>query len=74
MLVRVRVKTGVRKESFVAVNETQFTIAISTLPERNEANRRVRALLADYFEIDTSHVRLLTGHHAPQKTFEVQLD
>lgn len=74
MQVRVRVKTGVRKESFKVVNEKNFTIAISDLPERNNANRRVKALLADYFELEPNQIRLVAGHHEPQKTYDIQTE
>ncbi len=74
MLVRVRVKTGVRKESFAVTNETNFLIAIRELPERNAANARVRQLLSEYFEVAISRVKLVAGHHAPQKTFSITVD
>lgn len=72
MHVRVRVKAGARKESFSAVNEVTFDIAVREPAERNAANHRITILLAEYFEVTPKRVRLLTGHHAPHKLYEIK--
>jgi uncharacterized protein YggU (UPF0235/DUF167 family) len=72
MHVRVRVKAGARKELFSAVDETLFTIAVREPAEQNRANLRVRTLLAEYFEVTPRQVKLLTGHHAPHKLYEIK--
>lgn len=71
MQVRVKVQTGVRKEMMTVVNDTVFTIKVSEAAERNLANRRVKALLAEYFEVEPSCVRLISGHHTPQKIYDI---
>ncbi len=74
MQVKVKVKTGVRKESMSVVNDSVFTIAIKEPAEENMANRRVKALLAEYFEVEPSKIRLIAGHHAPNKTYTVNVE
>ncbi len=72
MYVRVRVKAGARKESFSAVNETTFAIAVREPAEQNAANHRVKTLLALYFEVSPRNLQLLTGHHSPHKLYEIK--
>jgi len=74
MQVRVKVKTGVRKEFFSVVGETKVEISIRDLPERNNANRRVKALLAEHYEVLPAKIHLIAGHHTPQKTYEIEME
>ncbi|MEY4747562.1 MAG: hypothetical protein RLZZ416_611 [Candidatus Parcubacteria bacterium] len=71
MLVKVKVRTGVRRESVRKVADDRFEIAVREKPERNAANSRVIELLALACKVPGKHVRIVKGHRSPSKTFSV---
>lgn len=71
MLVRVRVTPGARREKMEKTTDG-FAIAVREKAERNEANERVRAILAREFGVPLSAVRMKTGARSPAKTFEIE--
>jgi len=73
MLISVRVVTGAKNERVKKVTESRFEIAIREKPENNAANRRVRELIASYFNRPRSGVRIMSGHRRPSKVLSVAL-
>ncbi len=71
MLVRVRVFPGMRKETIEQVDRTTFVMKLKEKAERGAANRRVREVLAEEFQVPLLHVRLKTGAQSPSKSFEI---
>lgn len=71
MRVRVRVKPDSRREAFEEIEEGVFSIAVKEPAERNEANARVRELLARHFHVPEGKVRMRTGARGGTKTFDV---
>lgn len=74
MFVKVRVKTGAKKDSLVLLGDKQFSVSTKALAERNEANQSVRSLLAGWYNIEVGKIRLINGHHQPRKLFEVLVE
>jgi len=70
-LVRVKVRAGARKESFVAKTPTSFEIAVKEPAEENRANDRVRALLARHFKTGVPKIRFVSGQRSPNKRFSI---
>jgi uncharacterized protein YggU (UPF0235/DUF167 family) len=72
MLIKVRVKTGARKES-VHGEGSYIAITVKEKPEQNAANKRVIALLALELGVPIKSIRFVKGHKSPSKLFEVIL-
>jgi uncharacterized protein YggU (UPF0235/DUF167 family) len=72
MYISVRVQVGARKEKVEELKKGRLKIAVKEPAERNLANRRVRELVATYFKIPQSKVRLISGHTSPAKIFDVE--
>lgn len=71
--VRVRVTPDAKKESFTATEEGGiFLAAVRQSAQRNEANDRVRQLVARFFGVPIKAARMLSGHRSIQKMFLVQ--
>lgn len=70
--VRVRVTPGAKKESFVKQEENIYLASVRAPAERNEANDRVRTLVARFFGVPLSAARMLSGHRSIQKMFLIQ--
>lgn len=73
MRVKVKVEPGAKRERVVRENDTTFTMAVKEPAERNQANKRVRELLAEAFLVSLRQVHLVTGHHSGSKMYEVEL-
>jgi uncharacterized protein YggU (UPF0235/DUF167 family) len=72
MQVRAKVSAGKKKELFIG-RDGYFEIHVREEAQRNEANARVRELLAEHFGVRVADVRIRTGHRSPSKTFDVAL-
>jgi uncharacterized protein YggU (UPF0235/DUF167 family) len=68
--IRVKVRAGERKESFVE-KATHFEITVKEPAQENQANDRVRALIARHFKIPVSKVRFVSGQRSPNKRLEI---
>ena len=71
MYIHVRVVAGAKKELFEQVSEDHFEAAVREVAERNLANRRVVALVAEHFGVPAGKVRIIHGHHSPAKLLSV---
>lgn len=71
MLVRVRVTPEARAESISAPLPGRFEVRVRAKAEGNAANMRVRTLIARHFRVPEKQVRIVSGHHSPNKVLEV---
>ncbi len=71
MLIKVKVKAGVRKPELIKKSVDSFEIKIKEQAERGEANKAVINVLADYFSLSPKKVRLIKGAKKPNKIFKV---
>ena len=71
MYIKVRVKTGQKKESVVEKSNTSFSISVKEKPERNSANTRVITIVAERLGVPAKKVRIISGHHAPSKLLSI---
>jgi uncharacterized protein YggU (UPF0235/DUF167 family) len=72
MYIKVRARTGAKKEEFTAVSDDHFTVAVKEKPQQNLANRRIIALVAAHFGVSPKAVRIISGHHTPSKMLSVE--
>lgn len=70
MLIKVRVKTGAKRESLKKVGD-RYEVAVREKPERNAANARVLALMAAELGVSQKKLRIIKGHHSPSKTLSI---
>ena len=70
--IHVKVSAGAGKESFIEKNKDHFEISVREKAERNMANTRVLELIAEYFKVPVSKVRIINGHHHPSKLLVVE--
>jgi uncharacterized protein YggU (UPF0235/DUF167 family) len=73
MYIRVKVFAGVKKELFKEIGENRFEIHVKEPAERNLANSRVIALVAEHFGVSFKSVRIVNGHHHPVKLLAVEI-
>lgn len=73
MHIKVKVKTGAKKERCTASASDTFLIEVKEKAQRNMANRRVREIVAKLYCTPLASVRLVKGHHSPSKTFLIKV-
>lgn len=73
MYVRVHVHAGAKKEIVIDRGEDRLDIAVRQRAEQNQANIRVRELVAIQYGVPVGKVRIHSGHHAPGKIFLVDI-
>lgn len=69
--IKVRVKTGQKKESVLEKSATSFSISVKEKAERNAANVRIIKIIAERLGVPIKKVRIVSGHHSPSKTLSV---
>lgn len=69
MFIHVKVKTNQKNESFLKITETRYEVSLKEEAKQNKANVRIIEILKDYFK--TFHVKIVFGHHHPNKLFSI---
>lgn len=73
MYIKIRVLAGQKHEKIEKISNDIFHVLVKEPAERNLANKRIKALLADFYSIPESSVRIVSGHHKPSKIFDIVL-
>jgi hypothetical protein len=71
MLIRVKVYTDSKKQEIVQKEKDSFEIKVKEKPQKGLANKEVIAVLAAYFNIAKSKIKLIKGHKQKNKIFEI---
>ncbi len=71
MRIFVKAKPGAKKNSVEKEDGSHFVVSTSARPQQGKANQAVAKLLADYFDIAPSRVRIISGSSSKQKVFEI---
>ena len=69
--IRIKVKARAKEESVTRLPAGAYQVSVSAPPEKGKANQAVIALLAEYFSVPTSKVKILSGHAAKIKLVQV---
>jgi uncharacterized protein (TIGR00251 family) len=73
MLIKVKAKPKSKKEGVKKLAENYFEVRVNAPPEKGRANERIRELLAEYFNLPKSKVKLVGGETSKEKVFEIEL-
>ena len=71
MLIKVKVFPESKRKTVFKKSEDSFEVRVKSKPVMGEANREVIRILALYFKISQSKVRLIRGHKQSNKIFEI---
>ena len=72
MHIRVRVKTGSKKEAVKILSKDRLAFSVKEKPEHNLANKRVLELVAAHYGVSPRKLRLVSGHHATSKIISLE--
>lgn len=71
MLIKVRVTPESKKEEIIEKSEDSYTVKVKEKAEEGKTNRRVKEMLAAYFNVHLGKIRLLKSGRKQNKIFEV---
>jgi uncharacterized protein YggU (UPF0235/DUF167 family) len=71
MLIHVKIHPDAGKDEVVEKSEVSYIVFVRAKAERNEANLRMKQVLAEYLKILPESIRIITGHHSPSKIVEI---
>ncbi len=71
MVIEVIVTPGARKERVAKNKAGKYEVAVREEAERNEANKRVRKIIADALKVPITHVRMVRGARSRKKIFNI---
>jgi hypothetical protein len=69
--ISLTVKPQAKFESVIALSADDFLVAVHAPAKDGKANARVIELLAEYFHIAKSNIRIVRGHAARKKLIEI---
>jgi len=70
--ISVKVTPRALKPGIRRIRDRDFKIKVKALPEKGEANKEVVEIVADYFNIPKSHVKIIRGHTTRRKIIEIK--
>lgn len=74
MLIKVKVFPGAKKDEVEIKANDSFEVIVREKAERGLANKAVVNMLAAYFKVPASRVRLIKGFNQKNKIFDVSYD
>ena len=72
MYIHVKVKTNAKKEELEQKSDDHFEISVREKAEHNLANNSIVELIALYYKVTKSTVRIINGHHSPTKLLSIK--
>jgi len=76
-ILTVKVFAGAKKEKVEHPDKGEgcdIRMFVKEPAQKNMANMRVRAIIADMHQVPIGNVQLLTGHHSPKKRLRIILN
>lgn len=67
MYIKVRVRTGEKKEKIEKRAENNFNITVKEKAENNQANRRICEIVSSFYGVQLKEVKIVSGHHKNSK-------
>ena len=74
MIFRVKVFPNSKTQKVVKKTNNDFEVRIKEKPIEGKANEAVISVLADYFKISKSRVKILRGGKSRNKTVEIRYE
>lgn len=71
MYIKVIAHANSKKEKIEQTKKDYFEIWVKEKAERNMANIRIIEVLADYFKMSNSKIKIINGHKHPHKLLVV---
>jgi len=73
MRLSIKVTPNAKKLGIKKISETDYEIRLDAPAEKGKANARLIGVLADYFKVKKSAIRIVRGHTSRNKIVNVSI-
>jgi uncharacterized protein (TIGR00251 family) len=70
----VKVHPRSRKQEIIELGENIYKIHVRSAPSKGEANQEVKKLIAKFFDVPVSRVKISRGHKSQNKLITIEQD
>lgn len=70
-VIRVHVQTHAHEDRMEEVDMDEYKVWTTAIPEKGGANEAVIEILADFFDIAPSTIRIISGNKSQHKLIEI---
>lgn len=70
-IIRVHVRTHAHEDRMEEVGLDEYQIWTTAIPEKGSANEAVIEIIADFFDIAPSTIRIVSGNKSTHKLIEI---
>ncbi len=71
MKIIIKAKPGAKEDKIEKIDEANYIVYVKAFAIDGKANAAIIKLLADYFDISQSLVKIISGHMARVKVIEI---
>lgn len=71
MKVFVKAKPRAKQEKLEKIDSSHYIVSVKEPPLKGQANKAIIKVLADYFNIPKSQIKIISGLSSKQKTIEI---
>lgn len=74
MKIKVKARPNAFEKKVEKLADGSLVISVKEPPIKGQANRAIIRALADYFRVDQSRIRLVSGYSSAEKLFEITVN
>jgi len=72
MYIKVRVIPRAKSSEIIELSKNRLKVKLVSPPEKNRANQELIAILAEYYRVKKSAIKIKKGRHFREKLIEVK--
>ncbi len=72
MIIKVKVFPNSKKKEIIKKSNDSLEIKVKAPPVKSQANKEVMEVLASYFKVSESEIKLIKGFKQKNKIFEIK--
>jgi len=74
IVLSAKVHPRSRKQEIFELGENTYKIHVKSAPSKGEANQEVKKLIAKFFDVPVSKVKISRGHKSRHKLITIEYD
>jgi len=72
MVIKVHVQTHAHKDRIEELGVEEYKVWTTAIPEKDEANEAVVDILAEYFNVPISRIKIISGNKSTHKLIQIE--
>ncbi len=72
MKIKLKVKPNSREQKVEVLLDGSFKVQVKSIADKGKANEEIIKILAEYFDVSRTSIRIILGHGSPNKLVEIK--